>query len=58
MNQLDVSVVSYNINVTKGKDDSTDYLLSINDLVCLQEHLLCSSSVDFLKRSKDLFIFG
>ena len=48
MDELDVSIVSYNINGTKDEDDSIDYLLSINDIVCLQEHLLCSSSFNFL----------
>ena len=57
MNELDVSIVSYNINGTKDKQDSIDYLLSINDIVCLQEHLLCSSSINFLKQSKDHFYF-
>jgi len=57
MNELNVSIVSYNINGTKDIDDSIDYLISINYIMCLQEHLLCTSSVNFLNQSKDLFHF-
>ena len=55
--ELNVSIVSYNINGTKDIDDSIDYLISINNIVCQQEHLLCTSSVNFLNQSKDLFHF-
>ena len=47
-----VSVISFNMNGTKDKDLIIDELIGSYDLVCLQEHLLTASSLNFLRRSQ------
>ena len=47
-----VSVISFNINGSKDTAFITDELYGSYDLVCLQEHLLTTSSLNFLRRSQ------
>ena len=57
MNEYKVSVCSFNINGTKDKVLSLDEKLANHDVVLLQEHLLPSCSVNFLKRSSQHAVF-
>ena len=53
----DISIVSFNINGTRGKDFFIDDLYVNYDVVCLQEHLLTAFSENFLRRSSDHVVF-
>ena len=57
MNEYKVSVCSFNINGTKDKVLSLDEKLANHDVVLLQEHLLPSCSVNFLRRSSQHAVF-
>lgn len=52
-----VSIVSLNINGTRLKEHMIDELCDQFDIVCLQEHLLTSTSINVLKRSRNHSVF-
>ena len=52
-----VSIVSLNINGTRLKEHMIDELCDRFDIVCLQEHLLTSTSINVLKRSRNHSVF-
>ena len=57
MNEYNVSVCSFNINGTKDKVLSLDEKLANHNVVLLQEHLLPSCSVNFLRQSSQHAVF-